>query len=179
MNKINNKTRASEIAKSAKQAPAQLIEAAVVEKVAPKKPTTRADVLSVNAVAFDNIAEGDIILFDDKMHAQAKNVPSMLKYARVLSRTKTRIFGIVDNAPYVLDKALCEKFGFVFAKCADDAHATKTHEFTNVAITVRNLVNSAEYFRDFLKHEKIVAFTSANKLALEAAAQKFAAKNAK
>ena len=46
--KNNNKTRAAEIAKNAKSAPvaSDAIASAVVEKIAPKKPTTRADVLA-------------------------------------------------------------------------------------------------------------------------------------
>ena len=178
--KNNNKTRAAEIAKNAKNA-APVVDAlasAVVEKSAPKKPTTRADVLAVNAITFDAIAVNDVILFNDAMHANTKNVPLMLKYARVLDRNKNRIFCTVDNAPYVLDRAICEKFAFTFAKCADDSHAVKTHAFNNTALTVRNLVNSREYFREFMNNEKIVSFVNANKTALETAAAKFAAKNA-
>ena len=180
--KNNNKTRAAEIAKNAKTAApvvADALASAVVEKSAPvKKPTTRADVLAVNAITFDAIAVNDVILFNDAMHANSKNVPSMLKYARVIERNKNRIFCTVDNAPYVLDAKICAEYSFTFAKCADDSHATKTHNFSNVALTVRNLVNSREYFREFMNHEKIVSFVRDNKNALEIAAAKLAAKNA-
>lgn len=179
-NTTNTKTRAAEIAKNAKSAPvaADAIASASVEKIAPKKPTTRADVLAVNAITFDAIAVNDVILFNDAMHARAKNVTSMLKYARVLERNKTRIFAIVDNAPYVFDAKICAEYAFTFAKCADDSHAVKTHAFNNTALTVRNLVNSREYFREFMHNEKIVAFVRDNKNALEIAAAKLAAKNA-
>ena len=181
MKNNNNKMRAAEIAKNAKTAApvvADSIASAVVEKIAPKKPTTRADVLAANAITFDAIAVNDVILFNDAMHARAKNVTSMLKYARVIERNKTRIFAIVDNAPYVFDAKICAEYAFTFAKCADDSHAVKTHEFNNTALTVRNLVNSREYFREFMNNEKIVSFVRDNKNALEIAAAKLAAKNA-
>ena len=175
--KNNNKTRAAEIAKNAKTAApvvADAIASAVVEKSAPKKNLSRADVLASNAITFDEIAVNDVILFDDAAHASAKNVAHMYKTAHVIERTKNEILASVSDAIYVFRRG--DVSAFTFAR-RDNSPAPVA--FTNTRLTLKNLVTHADVCKNFLSSKIVASFIASNKTTFDEMTAKFAAKNAK
>lgn len=174
MKKINNTKTAREIAKNAQN---EIV--AVVEEAAPKqsakKHLSRADLLASSSLTFDEIQPGYDVLFNDATHADQKHVEKMFKRAVIIERTKTEILASVSDAIYIFRKGDVEKFAF--AKIAENVSVPVT--FTNVKLTIKNLVNHADVCKNFLSSPIVSKFTVENTNALSVAREKFALKNAK
>ena len=178
MMKNNNKNRASEIAKNAKTvAPvsAEIVASIETPKTSAKKHLSRADLLASSALTFDDIAVNDDILFNDATHANEKHVERMFKRAIIIERSKNEILASVSDAIYIFRRS--DVSAFTFARIAENV--TPPASFSNVKLTIKNLVNHADVCKNFLSSPIVSRFASENVAALATAREKFALKNAK
>lgn len=166
-NNNKNTTKKSAVAvivDHAKNAPIVPSLDSIVETSAPKKPRNRLDLLASNAIAFDAIESNMTILFDDVAHATTKHVAHMLKTAFIISRSKNEIFASVASAPYVFRRDDCKNFSFTISPVTLE----KPIAFSNVKLTIKNIVLHADVLKNFMTDPLIASFLSANKSALDA-----------